>query len=159
MHPTLARASAWARDGGSGAATPTSVLSRTRFPKTEAQIVTVSGPREGPLLVDVAKNVRVIHSALYNLLKWSKSAFGKVVIPVTIRMIIKLSCVVAAIDQLVLVLSISKIQNLGRNIRVLHSRRYFIKSALLQRDQRNGYGRCRLYILARPSARKAILMK
>ena len=39
------RASARARAGGCDAATPTSVSSRTRFPKTEAQIVTaVGGP-------------------------------------------------------------------------------------------------------------------
>ena len=47
------------------------------------------GPRERPLPVDVAKNVQVIHSALYNHPKWIKFSFGKLLVPDTIRMVIK----------------------------------------------------------------------
>ena len=59
---------------------------------------------------------RVIHSYLYKPPNRPRSPSGKVHIPVTMRMIIKFSCAVPDIDQLILLLLIPRMWNLARNI-------------------------------------------
>ena len=76
--------------------------------------------------VDAGQNLRVIHSSLYNLPNWPKSSSSKVHIPYLIRMIIKFSCVVAAIDQKILLLSIPEMQNLARKGAEFEPRRVLI---------------------------------
>jgi hypothetical protein len=56
------------------------------------------------------------YTTFLSLSKRPKSSSGKVHIPATIRMIIKFSCALPDIDQLVFLLSIPKMQNLERNI-------------------------------------------
>jgi hypothetical protein len=56
------------------------------------------------------------YTTFLRLSKRPKSSSGKVHIPATIRMIIKFSCALPDIDQLVFLLSIPKMQNLERNI-------------------------------------------
>jgi len=56
------------------------------------------------------------YTTFLSLSKRPKSSSGKVHIPATIRMIIKFSCAVPDIDQLVFLLSIPKMWNLERNI-------------------------------------------
>jgi len=68
---------------------PNELVELAEVPGAEARIV-----REVWILAEATpgrwgQNVHVIHRALYNIPKWSKSAFGKVLIPATIRMRIK----------------------------------------------------------------------
>jgi len=65
---------------------------------------------------NAGQNLQVIHSILYKPSKRPKSSSGKVLIPYLIRMVIKFSWVVAAIDQLILLLSIPQMWNLERTI-------------------------------------------
>jgi hypothetical protein len=65
---------------------------------------------------DADQNLQVIHSTLYNHPNWPKSSSGKVLIPATIRMIIKFSCAVPDTDQSILLRSIPQMWNLERNI-------------------------------------------
>ena len=60
--------------------------------------------------------MHVIHVILYNTHKEPKFPSGKVLISYLIRMIIKFSCAVPDIDQLILLLSIPEMWNLERNI-------------------------------------------
>jgi hypothetical protein len=60
--------------------------------------------------------LHVIHVILYNTHKEPKFPSGKVLISYLIRMIIKFSCAVPDIDQLILLLSIPEMWNLERNI-------------------------------------------
>ena len=77
------------------------------------------------------------YTTFLKLSKRPKSSSGKVQIPVTIRMIIKFSCAVPDIDQLVLMLSIPEMQNLERNIMPLHSGMVFIIISLRLVDPGN----------------------
>ena len=67
---------------------------------------------------DAGQNLQVMHSTLYNHQNWPKSSSGKVLISVTMRMI--------AIDQLILLLSIPKMQNLARKGKVFEVERVLI---------------------------------
>ena len=71
--------------------------------------------------------MHVIHVILYNTHKEPKFPSGKVLISYLIRMIIKFSCAVPDIDQLILLLSIPEMWNLERNIMGFDFRNVFIK--------------------------------
>jgi hypothetical protein len=71
--------------------------------------------------------LHVIHVILYNTHKEPKFPSGKVLISYLIRMIIKFSCAVPDIDQLILLLSIPEMWNLERNIMGFDFRNVFIK--------------------------------
>jgi len=69
-------------------------------------------------VTELFEDMRLKHAGYTHLLiqpsKWPKPSSGKVLIPYLIRMIIKFSWAVAAIDQLILLLSILEMQNLAR---------------------------------------------
>ena len=66
------------------------------------------------------------YTTFLKLSKRPKSSSGKVHISATTRMIIKFSCAVPDIDQLVFVLSIPKMWNLERNIMEFEQRSVLI---------------------------------
>ena len=70
------------------------------------------------------------YTTFLRLSKRPKSSSGKVHIPATIRMIIKFSCAVPDIDQLVFLLSIPKMQNLERNMMGFDPGKVLIKMSL-----------------------------
>jgi len=63
---------------------------------------------------DAGQNLQVMILPYTIFQNWPKSSSGKVLIPYVIRMTIKFSCAVPDIDQLILLLSIPKMQNLAR---------------------------------------------